>query len=134
MARWVLDTSVLISWWHGRLPNTRRVVDTASARDAAQTLGELHDEAFIVTPVRVELLCGARDRSELALTRYSLDQFQVLDKGRVLVEDWTEAERLASRIAARKKARDFGDCLIRAIANRFHATVLTFDEQMPSKE
>ncbi len=81
----------------------------------------------IVTPVYVEFMCGVRDAHELRLARAFLAAFPILDQGRILRDDWEEALRRAQRIPADGRPRDFADCLIRAIAKRFHCEVLTQD-------
>jgi predicted nucleic acid-binding protein len=81
----------------------------------------------IVTPVAIEFLCGARDQQEAAVFGAFLGHFNRIDEGVVLEEDWKAAENKARRVPRSGAARDLGDCLIRAIADRLKCDVLTID-------
>jgi len=131
MRRLILDTNVLCSTWHGKLPRTVRVVDIKTARQSAQSLKQFYEDAFIVTPVKIEMLCGVRNAQELQITRVFLDEFEVIDAGLISKEDWIKAEQYAARSPRDGKPRDFADCLIRAIADRYHAELVTFDQGVP---
>jgi predicted nucleic acid-binding protein len=85
----------------------------------------------LVTPVVIEFLAGVRGRHELELADKFLSEFAVLDDGNVVPSDWQEARRLARRVPQDGTRRQLGDCLIRAIANRLRADVLTLDEDFP---
>jgi predicted nucleic acid-binding protein len=84
----------------------------------------------IVTPSRIEFL-GGTIKSELRLAEFFLDQFELLDQGHVIDDDWTQAERLAKRVLQAGKHKHLGDCLIKAIALRLNAEVKTHDKGFP---
>jgi predicted nucleic acid-binding protein len=130
--RFVLDTSVLIRHWRARRTGKSwaQVKDT-DAEAWASLLIEIEDTNAIVTPVRIEFLCGVRDQWELGLARAYLKPFHSIDKGKTLVADWREAQRLAERAPRNGRPRDLGDCLIKAIASRLNHQVRTFDAGMP---
>ena len=127
----VLDTVYLIRLWHGHYPSPASVRSEAAARAAAQAAHRVFGTVAIVTPVRIEFLAGLRDREELRLADIFLGEFELLDEGRVVTDDWREAERLARRVPHDGRARDLGDCLVRAIADRLNAEVLTQDQSFP---
>ena len=87
----------------------------------------------IVTPVRLEFLAGTRSRDEQVLAEAYLGQFHVLDNGDVVKDDWLAAERIARRAPRDGKARDLGDCMIRAIAERLRYEVRTSDTAFPKR-
>jgi hypothetical protein len=131
MKKSVLDTSVLLAFWH---QSRGRDLGRKTARDArgwARRLQEMYETDAIVTPTYIEVIGGTLTRHELDLTRAYLGEFRRIDAGRVLPEDWEQAIRLAQRIPARRRPRDLGDCLIRAIANRLRHDVVTFDQGFP---
>jgi predicted nucleic acid-binding protein len=80
-----------------------------------------------LTPVVIEFLCGARDRHELDLYRAYLEQFEVVDRGIVTVADMQDAQRRACWVRGDGRPRDFGDCLIAAIASRLGYGIRTSD-------
>lgn len=126
--RSILDTSVLIHWWHerrrGRFVGNLRESDVVGW---AARLAIRYDTDAIVTPVYIEMIGGTIDRREFRLTRAFLGWFRCIDERRILPIDWEDAVRLAQRIPRQPRPRDLGDCLIRAIANRLKYDVLTFD-------
>jgi predicted nucleic acid-binding protein len=132
----VFDNSVLCHWWRQWSKELGAEPDERVAVDWARRLAAQYKADAIVTPVRIEFICGARNRAELDAFRAFLSRFRVIDEGRVLAEDWAEAERLAAwtpRHGRRhKRRRQLGDCLIRAIAKRLKHDVLTFDTGFPS--
>ena len=131
MSRSLLDTSVLIGNWN-RLSRGQIVNKTESdGRDWAKRLVVLHKTSNVSTPVVVEFLAGSRNRHELLLARAYLQQFDIIDNGRILQEDWNRARRIAERIPPDGKRRQMGDCLIRAIAKRFNCEVITSDDRFP---
>ena len=91
----------------------------------------MHQAKAIVTPIHVEFLVGTRDSSEQRLAEAYLAQFDNIDGGNIPKEDWDETLRIARRIPPTGKPRQLGDCLIRAIANRFKHTVITPDTGFP---
>jgi predicted nucleic acid-binding protein len=99
----------------------------------ARALISLVGTSAILKPVVIEFLCGARDGHELELSRAFLEQFVVVDRGNVTPADWQLAERLASRIPRDARPRDFGDCLIVAIARRLGYEVFTYDQRLPGR-
>jgi predicted nucleic acid-binding protein len=133
--RRILDTSVLIRCWqHHQQALLKRGVKledftTADAEAWADKLIELHGNAEIVTPVRLEFLAGTRNPHELRLATAFLGRFHVTDKGNVTAADWQTAEQQASRISPDGKPRDLGDCLIGAIAQRLRRDVFTLDQR-----
>jgi predicted nucleic acid-binding protein len=129
--RFVLDTSILVRHWRGcRTGKTSAQIKEADASFWAHTLIEIEDTNAIVTPVRLEFVCGVRDQWELSLARAYLKPFQSIDKGKTLVGDWREAQRLAERVPKNGRPRDLGDCLIKAIASRLNYQVRSFDTGM----
>ncbi len=132
MRQVVLDSALLVAHWNRcrRGPLERyREPDVAGW---AQKLIAIERSDAIVTPVVLELTCGVLSKRGLQLTRAYLGEFMVIDQGAVLNEDWREALRLAARVPRNGKARDLGDCLIRAIANRLNHEVSTPDKSFPS--
>jgi predicted nucleic acid-binding protein len=129
--RTVLDTSVLLRHWHRSVTSPFERLTTDDARRWARQLIDIQESDAIVTPVVLEVICGARNAHELRLTRAYLDEFQVIDGGEVTAADWGEARRLAQRIPRDGRPRQLGDCLIRAIAKRLRYRVRTFDTGMP---
>jgi predicted nucleic acid-binding protein len=126
--KWILDTSVLISWWR-QCRRGRQLADLVEAdvvRWATQ-LAERRQTDAIVTPVYLEMIGGTVDRRELRLTQAFLACFRCVDERRIPPTDWAEALRLAQRIPRKPRPRDLGDCLIRAIANRLNYGVITHD-------
>jgi predicted nucleic acid-binding protein len=85
----------------------------------------------ILTPIYGEFMAGVTNREQLQLSRWYLAQFEVLDRGRILSEDWRAAIRMAERIPRNGKPRQLTDCLIRAIANRLRRRVVTRDVDFP---
>jgi predicted nucleic acid-binding protein len=128
--RTVLDTSVLIHHWHRSATSPLERSTPVDSREWARELIRLEESATIVTPVLIEMLCGARSAHELRLTKAYLDEFRVIDDGKVTTADWDEAIRLARRIPPDGRPRQLGDCLIRAIAKRLKFKVRTFDTGM----
>jgi|SRR5688572_21360485 predicted nucleic acid-binding protein len=122
----ILDANRLIRHWRAAPPRS-----IADARKSAGDLCERHGTRAIVTPVVIELLGGTRDKDELARARAFLAEFQIIDAGRILPEDFVRARALAERIPHVFRPRTFADCLIRAIADRLHYDVDTADAGMP---
>ena len=131
MSRFFLDTSVLISNGHrlsgGKLANSTEV----DARAWARRVADHYKTSKVSTPVVIEFLAGTRNGRELSLARAYLDQFDIIDNGEILREDWDRARRIAERIPWDGKPRQLGDCLIRAIAQRFSCDVITSDDRFP---
>lgn len=133
--RRILDTSVLIRCWqqqHNILSKRGVKLEDFTAADAeawADNLIELHGNAEIVTPVRLEFLAGTRNPHELRLATAFLNRFHITDKGNVTAADWQAAEQQALRIPPDGKPRDLGDCLISAIARRLRRDVFTLDKR-----
>lgn len=132
MRRRVLDTQVLISHWHtchAQNAGTPKVTDSEAW---AKTLIEIFSTDVIVTPVYLEFVAGTRSTAELGAARAYLAQFRILDQGKILDRDWVEARRLAERVPRDGKPRHLGDCLIKAIANRFRYEVFSTDQGFPT--
>ena len=132
MRRRILDTCVLIGHWR-RKQSRLRPTSQADVAAWADELVQLYDTNAIVTPVRLEFLAGTRSRDELVLAEAYLGQFHVIDNGDVVKDDWLAAERIARRAPRDGKARDLGDCLIRAIAERLRYEVRTSDTAFPKR-
>ncbi|MGB7160694.1 MAG: PIN domain-containing protein [Tepidisphaeraceae bacterium] len=127
--RRVLDTNVLIRGWHR---SASRPLANASAEDArswARKIIDLYRSDAIVTPVDIEFRAAARSQHELVLARSFLAVFRIVDDGRVTIDDWSYARRLAEH--ARPKPRQLGDCLVRALSNRAGYDVETLDGTFP---
>jgi len=126
MLRKVLDANRLIRYWQ-----TSRPENISDARRLARQLIDLKGTGAIVTPVVIEFVGGTRDSGDLARARAFLDEFDVIDNGRILAEDFVHALRLAEPRRGITRRRSFADCLIRAIADRLHYEVDTEDAGMP---
>jgi predicted nucleic acid-binding protein len=123
MTRRILDTAVLIS--HYNKMTILKSADTVKAH--ARLLINLQRTNWILSPVKIEFLCGSRDRAEFKLYSAYLEPFDVLDRRSIPPLDWREAERRAQWIKQDGSRRKLGDCLILAIAERLHAEVITND-------
>lgn len=123
----VLDTNVLINIWHGKAPEGKPVRSDEAARAEPLKWLKRFPADGIVTPVRLEFVGGTREKDELRLADLFLAEFDLLDGGIVLPEDWDEAQRIARRIRGSGRARDAIDCVIRAICDRINADLYTFD-------
>jgi predicted nucleic acid-binding protein len=132
MPRKIFDTSALIRHWHDSGGRSLEGKTAEDAQEWARQLITIHDTNAIVTPVYVEFAAGVRNSAELELTRAFLDEFDVIDRGRITVEDWQETRRLAQRVPPNGKPRHLGDCLIAAIGKRLHYEVIRFDKGFPS--
>jgi predicted nucleic acid-binding protein len=133
MPRRVLDTNILINFWAGKVVRHRAVDITA--RDAAawaKELIELQGTDAILTPIYIEYVCGQGDENWMKLARAYLDEFDIVDDGRILPADWKVATQIAHRILRDRSPRQLGDCIIRAICKRLHLEVLTADRRFPN--
>jgi predicted nucleic acid-binding protein len=129
MPKRLLDTNILIQHFNS-FPAEREKTEGA-LRNWGEELVEIHSTKSICSPVIVEMLAGTRNPRDLELHRAYLSAFEVIDQRNIPSTDWQNAERFASRITDGKgqssKARDLGDCLIRAIAERLHCDIVTGD-------
>lgn len=120
-----------MSYWKtkagGALPNCT----VGDAKSWAEELIDLHDTDAIVTPVAIEFVAGSRTSLELKLMRAYLSKFRLIDKGKISLEEWQDARRLAERVPVDGKPRHLGDCLIRAIAKHRKYEVSTIDRTFP---
>ena len=153
MTRRILDTSVLVSYWieycedlvprkshkrsrkRGRKrtedrKETRRVL-LSKVRRIAKLMIERCGSREIVTPVAIEFLAGFTRKEEMELGEAFLEELDCIDRGQITPEDWKEVRRLARRIPRDGRRRQLGDCLIRALANRFARDVFTPDRAFP---
>ena len=133
MPRRVLDTNILINFWAGKVVRHRTSVLTQ--RDAAswaKELIELQGTDAILTPIYIEFVCGQGDENWMKLARAYLDEFEIVDGGRILPDDWKVAKQIAQRILRDHSPRQLGDCIIRAICKRLNLDVLTADRRFPS--
>jgi predicted nucleic acid-binding protein len=120
----ILDTEMLIS--HYTRMTKSKSLDAVKAH--ARQLIKLQETNWILSPIRIEFLCGARDSNEFKLYSAYLEPFEVLDKQNIPSQDWSEAERRAQWVKESGRRRKLGDCLIQAIAQRLHAEVVTRDQ------
>ncbi len=127
----ILDTSILIGHWQRRRKESRREIKSQDVMAWAKELIDLYQTNAIVTPVYVEMVAGVTSSFELKLTRVFLSQFQTMDEGKTLPQDWALAIQMAQRIPENKKPRNLGDCLIRAMARRLKYEVKTLDKNFP---
>ena len=134
----VLDTNRLIKLWRGQLSQHARfqkVDSLSSARRTAREWRKQNPVHAIVTPVKLEFLCGIRQKEQLEWADAFLGEFELIDGGKIKDKDWKIALDLARDI--RKKSRedvpkrDANDCLIRAICDRLHAEIISDDMGMP---
>jgi len=123
-----LDTNRLIAHWR-RCRRNRPLSECSIADVEAWADRLIHDDGTkaILTPVVIEFLCGTMSAQELSLHRAFLKRFDVIDEGKILDEDWIQAERFACWVPRDRKSRDFGDCLLAAIARRLGYDPLTSD-------
>jgi len=119
----ILDTEVLIRHYN-KMTQQR---SAHAVKEHARKLIELEKTHWILSPIKIEFLCGARDSNEFNLYSAYLEAFEVLDKRKIPSQDWSEAERLAQWSKLEGRPRKLGDCLIKAIAKRLHAGVVTRD-------
>jgi len=131
MKQFILDTNVLCRHWRRARKGTLKGKTTADAESWARDLIGLLEADAIVTPVAIEFVCGVVDRHEMELSRAFLDVFDLVDGGVITGPDWERARQYAERIPRDPAPRDFGDCLIKAIAIRLGYEVFSFDAGMP---
>ena len=132
--RRVLDTSILVSFWNRKLDQRRNSTVLPTLEDAKTWAAELQKNRrakAILTPIRIEFICGAQSGEMLKLYDAFLSEFDLLDKGIVQKSDWMEAEKIARRVPREARRRQMGDCLIRAIANRLNYDVDSADAGFP---
>jgi predicted nucleic acid-binding protein len=127
----VRHTSVLLHHWHRPVTTPLDRSTIQDPRDWARELVEIEESHAIVTPVALEVICGARTNHELRLSQAFLEGFRLIDGGKVTEGDWDQARRLARRIPRDGRPRQLGDCLIPAIAKRLRFRVRTLDTGMP---
>ena len=134
MPKAILDTNVLISHWRKqRSKLSGRPVKKEDCAAWARELIDFRRSGAIVEPVYIEFICWARTKDELELLEEFLRYFDRVDRGRVLPEDWERAKDYARKLGWLKLERQLGDCLIRAIADRLRADVITADRGFPKK-
>ena len=135
MPQTILDTSRLVSWWRDRAKADGRPLDMVTMKNAEAWANALLEwrPGVIVSPVEIEFLAGARSSHELQLFRSYLAQFENIDEGKILPQDWKKASQYAARVPRNRKPRHFGDCLIQAIADRLHCVVDTLDQHFAGK-
>lgn len=125
-----MDTNVLIRHWRRSAHGPLELLTVEQARKWANELIAIEECDAIVTPVALEMICGARTNHEVRLSQAFLDVFRLIDGGKVTEGDWEEAHRLARRIPRGGRPRQLGDCLIQAIAKRLKFRVRTLDTGM----
>lgn len=145
MNKRILDTNRLIQYWKRRR-NGRAIADISAEEAASWAMDMIKDlgSRGILTPVRIEFLCGAMSQKEVQLYEAFLGELEVVDQGHIIDDDWSKALQYARRVrdqrggrqqrVARRdrvRPRKLGDCLIRAIADRLRYDVDTADLDMP---
>src|SRR6266852_1597285 len=99
MKRKLLDTSHLIDHWNKKGGKSLTIGGHGilAAATLANELIRFRGTNAIVTPVKIEFLCGVQSSQEMELALEYLKHFQVIDDGRLLPQDWVEVTRLAKR-------------------------------------
>jgi predicted nucleic acid-binding protein len=131
MSRSLLDTSVLVSYWHRHKSKLKSPVTTSIAQSWGQALRDFYSPSVLATPIVIEFLAGSHRKEELDLYRAFLHPFEIIDRGEISADDWKMAKRLAERIPRDGKPRQLGDCIIAAIADRFNCDLESFDLGFP---
>jgi predicted nucleic acid-binding protein len=132
MGRRVLDTSILINHWNRSFKGkSSNQIAKRQAVQCARRLIELQDTNAILSPIYVEYLCGPQGAGEVENARAYLDEFEIVDHGKILPVDWQESKRIAGRVSRSSAPRQMGDCLIRAICNRLNLEPFTRDVRFP---
>jgi predicted nucleic acid-binding protein len=132
MARKVLDTNVLINFWHDKAGNTPPAAITKRrAAEWGRQLIELQGTDALLTPIYIEFVCGKGSAHEVQLAHAFLAGFEMVDGGKIRKEDWEHARRIAERVPRDGLRRQLVDCLIRAICNRLHLEFFTFEKRFP---
>lgn len=126
-AKRYFDTNLLIAHWKRCRKLPLSAYSRIDASTWARKLIELHQTNVILTPVAIEFLCGTMNPHELELSRAYLEEFKILDDGKILESDWQEAKRFAAWVTRDGKRRDLADCLLKAIAQRLGHDPLTGD-------
>ena len=135
------DTSFLVAFWRDRARKSgfgeRLAHDNtpsrAQVRQWASTFVGRYPDAVIASPVRIEFLAGATNRTELDRYRLFLESLDIVDGGRISIEEWKTAEDLAVRVPRDGQKRQLGDCLIEAIARRHRLETLTSDQRFSNR-
>jgi hypothetical protein len=131
MTRRILDSQTLIGWWRKK---ARQSTPTEKeVRLWAQELIHVRGTDLIVTPVYLEVLVGTTSSHELRLHKCFLAEFRNLDNRNISSDDWRNAQKYAERVPRDGKKRQLGDCLVRALADRFRCSVDTGDKRFPKK-
>lgn len=131
MSRFVFDTSVLIASWRRRFRGSLERVSEQKAAALADDIIDDYQINAIVTPVYLEFVAGVRTAHELKLARAFLGRLTVVDDRRILPQDWDDAQRRAQRVPRNGRPRDVVDCLIAALAERYHYEVWSLDTGFP---
>jgi predicted nucleic acid-binding protein len=127
----LLDTSILIAHWRKCAGGSLASKGPDDARHWVKDLVRRYQTDIIATPVEIEFLAGTRSSHELMLARSYVGGLRAIDAGRISEADWAAARRFAERVPRNGKRRHFGDCLIKAIAERMHCEVFSLDEGFP---
>ena len=108
MPRSLLDTSVLVSYWHRHKAKLKSQVTINIAQSWGKALREFYSPSVLATPIVIEFLAGSHRKEELDLYRAFLEPFEVVDRGEITAGDWKMAKRLAERIPRDGKPRQPG--------------------------
>jgi hypothetical protein len=84
-----------------------------------------------VSPVYIEFVAGVQSKADLEPALAYLSEFDILDEGKILQQDWEKARQYAAWVPKDGKPRQLGDCLIPAIATRLRYEVHTLDKRLP---
>src|SRR5580700_1628059 len=79
MSKTILDTEVLIRHYN----KMTRPKSAQTVKEHARQLIVLENTHWILSPIKIEFLCGARDSNEFSLYSAYLEAFQVLDKRKI---------------------------------------------------
>ena len=127
MANLIVDTSVYVDFFRGRIPKNHPV---------GRTLNDLAHSIHLSSVVAQELFAGAAETSAISHLERFFGDFGAF--GRIVTptrEDWFECGRVLSKIGKRfgfesiKRGRLVNDVLIALSCARVEARLVTFNEK-----
>lgn len=129
MPKRIFDSNVLISHWKN-FPDGEGERTEEALQEYASQLIEFYATDLICWPVLIEVLAGTQNKRDLDLHRAYLNPFKLIDQRNTPEEVWDKAKQFAQRVHEKDfdKARDFGDCLIQAIAEHYHCDLISCDK------
>ncbi len=134
MSERIIDTSVFVKFWRRQCTSMGRSPTSDEARSWAEELKQLRGSRTTVSPVLIEFLAGSGNAAEAEAYRAFMGGFSILDTEGITRHDIQTARHYAERIPSNRRPRDLGDCLIRALADRFHTDVDTHDSGLPRRD